>query len=141
MLVFLTAAISNPVFAAEILTLFTTPQERQIIDSNRHKNDDGAAQRPVEVETVVEETIRPVLREQVTREYVISGITVSMDGVHTVWINSQHYEDGEQLEDGSRIKIVVGDEIKVRIKAPDGQNHYATSGETLEVTYLAPVGN
>lgn len=141
LLVSLTVAAPGSVMAAEFSTLFTTPQERQIIDSNRYKTEDRKPKpAPVEVEPVIED-IRPVLREEVTQEYVISGITISTDGMHTVWINAQHYEDGEQLEDSSRIKIIVGDEIRVRITAPDGQNHYATSGETLEVTYLAPVGN
>jgi hypothetical protein len=36
---------------------------------------------------------------------------------------------------------MVGDEIKVRITAPDGKQYYATSGDMLEVTYLAPVEN
>ena len=34
---------------------------------------------------------------------------------------------------------MVGDEIRVRITAPDGKKYYATSGETLEVSYLAAV--
>ena len=59
-----------------------------------------------------------------------------------MWINSLAYEDGEQLEDKSRIKVMVGDEIRVRITAtPDGKKYYATSGEMIEVTYLAPIEN
>ena len=126
--------------AAELSTLFTTPAERQLINSNRYKNDDGEPMRSVEAE-VEPEPVRQLIREEVTREYRVSGITVSSDGPHTVWINSLAYEDGEQLEDKSRIKVLVGDDIRVRITTPDGKNHFATSGETLEVTYLAPSGS
>jgi hypothetical protein len=123
--------------AAELSTLFTTPAERQLINSNRYKSDDGKILRPVE--TAPRLPIQQLVREEVTREYQVSGITVSSDGPHTVWINSLAYEDGEQLEDKSRIKVLVEDEIKVRITTPDGKQYYATSGELLEVTYLAPL--
>jgi len=126
---------SQVVQAAELSTLFTTPAERQLINSNRYKSDDGII-RPVETETA---PVQQLVREEVTREYMVSGITVSSDGPHTVWINSLAYEDGEQLEDKSRIKVLVGDEIRVRITTPDGKNYLATSGETISVTYLAPV--
>jgi len=126
--------------AAELATLFTTPAERHLINSNRYKSDDGVALRPVETEAAPE-PVQQLIREEVTREYKVSGITVSSDGSHTVWINSLVYEDGEQLEDKSRIKVLVGDEIRVRITAPDGKKYYATSGEMIEVTYLAPIEN
>ena len=126
--------------AAELSTLFTTPAERQLINSNRYKSDDGEPLRPVETEAELKPVLQ-LIRQEVTREYRVSGITVSSDGPHTVWINSLAYEDGEQLEDKSRIKVLVGDDIRVRITTPDGKNYFATSGETLEVTYLAPSGN
>ena len=136
----LLTGVSQVVPAAELTTLFTTPAERQLINSNRYKTDAGETQQPVETEAAAE-PVRQLIREEVTREYRVSGITVSSDGSHTVWINSLVYEDGEQLEDKSRIKVLVGDEIRVRITAPDGKKYYATSGEVLEVTYLAPVEN
>ena len=131
---------SQVVQAAELSTLFTTPQERQIINSNRYKSDDGTIQQPVENETPPQ-PVQQLVQEEVTREYRVSGITVSSDGPHTVWINSLAYEDGEQLEDKSRIKVLVGDEIRVRITAPDGKKYYVSSGEMVEVTYLAPINN
>ena len=131
---------SQIALAAELSTLFTTPQERQLINSNRYKSDEVKPQ-PVVVDEVVEATLQLLLKEEVSREYIISGITVSSEGPHTVWINSQAYEDGEVLEDNSRIKVVVGDEVAVRITAPDGKHYFATSGETLEVTYLTTVKN
>ena len=131
---------AGPAQAAELLTLFTTPQERQIINSNRYKSDDGVSMQAVETEAA-SQPVQLLVREQVTREYKVSGIAVSSEGPHTVWINSLAYEDGEQLEDKSRIKVLVGDDIRVRITAPDGKNYYAGIGEMLEITYLAPVEN
>ena len=124
--------------AAELGTLFTTPAERQIINSNRYQDDQvDAAPARAETETPVPQ----YLREQVTSEYRISGITLSPDGSHTVWINSKLYEDGAVLEDRSRIKVIVGSDLRVRITSPDGKHHYATSGEKLQVTFLAPLEN
>ena len=142
----LLAGISQVVPAAELSTLFTTPAERQLINTNRYKSDDGTVLRPVEALRPFEteaapEPVRQLIQEEVTLEYRVSGITVSSDGAHTVWINSLVYEDGEQLEDKSRIKVMLGDEIRVRITAPDGKNYYATSGEMVEVTYQAPIKN
>ena len=131
---------SGQVMSAGLSTLFTTPEERQIINSNRYKSDDDSPP-PIVVEETSETPVQPMFQEQVTRQYKISGITISRDGSYTVWINSTAYADGEELEDKSKIKVMVGDEIRVRITAPDGKNYYATSGETLEVNYLASVGS
>ena len=124
--------------AAELSTLFTTPQERELIDSNRYKSDSSKPK--VVVEDKIEAPVQQLYQEEVTRTYRVSGVTISRDGPHTVWINSTAYEDGAELEDKSKIKVMVGDEIRVRITAPDGKNYYATSGETLEVSYLVAVG-
>ena len=141
LLIALITALPGLVGAAELSTLFTTPQERQIIDNNRYKTDDKPAPAPVRTEIEDDSPTLVLARESVTYEYQISGITISSDGPHTVWINSQIYEDGQSLEDSSEIKVLTGEEIKVRITAPDGQQYYATSGESLQVTYLAPVRN
>jgi hypothetical protein len=137
----LNAGLPRASLAAELSTLFTTPQERQIINSNRYKDDRAVVKAPVENEKPIELPRQQLAQEEVTQQYRISGITVSQDGAHSVWINSIVYEDGEQLEDNSRIKVVVGDEIRVRITAPDGKHYYATSGETLEVSYLVTIQN
>ncbi|MEM7563345.1 MAG: hypothetical protein AAF353_09880 [Pseudomonadota bacterium] len=130
------------VSAAGLATLFTTPQEREIINSNRYKSE--AVTAPVEevqAEQEVESAVQQLVQEEVTQQYRISGITISSEGPHSVWINSLVYEDSESLEDGSKIKVIAGDEIRVRITAPDGKHHYATSGEIIDVTYLAPIEN
>jgi hypothetical protein len=139
----LIAGLPRASLAADLSILFTTPQERQIINSNRYKDDQARPlnKTAVETEEPIELPQRQLAQEEVTRQYRISGITVSREGTHSVWINSVVYEDGAQLEDNSRIKVLVGDEIRVRITAPDGKHYYATSGETLEVSYLVTIQN
>ena len=136
----LVAGLPQVSLAADLSTLFTTPQERQLINSNRYKDDQARPAVPV-VETEQPIQLPSQMAREEVKEYRISGITVSQEGMHSVWINSIVYEDGEQLDDGSRIKVMVGDEIRVRITAPDGKQYYATSGETLEVNYLVTIQN
>ena len=126
--------------AAELLTLFTTPDERQLINRNRYKSAEPVAQSTPEPDRIPETPAQQIIREEITLEYLISGITISNSGPHTVWINSVAYEDGARLEDDSAIRVIVGDEIRVRITAPDGKHYYAASGESLEITYMAAVG-
>lgn len=125
---------------AEVSTLFTTPQERQIIDANRYRNDAAEQnRRPVEeTEAVV---VSDLVREEVRITYVISGIAISSEGFHSAWINDQEYMDGDLIEGNIRLKIIVGTDVKLRMTAPDGKRYYGTSGETLEVTYLANTNN
>ena len=129
-----------PAFAAgDLTTLFTTPQERQLINANRYKSEE-VKPKPVQDEPELS-PVQILLQEEVTVEYMISGISLSGDGMHTVWINARAYADGEQLDDRSQIKVITGDGVKVRITTPDGKHHFGTSGETLEVTYMATVEN
>jgi len=95
--------------AADLLTLFTTPQERQIINANRYKTDKVSRAPKKDVEPL---QIRELIKEEVKKTFVISGITVSNEGQHSVWINNQVYQDGEQLEGKSRVQVVVGKELK-----------------------------
>lgn len=139
--ILLFAGFGQSLLAADLSTLFTTPQERQIINSNRYKSDKPKLVEIAEPVETIELPIQPLVQEEVVQEYVISGITVSRDGPHSVWINSIMYEDGEQLEDNSRVKVLAGDEVRVRITAPDGRQYYATSGQTLEVSYMVDVEN
>ena len=132
---------SPPVLpAGQLSTLFTTPQERQLINSNRYKSDEVKAQVVNSVKPD-ESPVQMLVREEVSVEYRISGISLAPDGAYTAWVNSVAYEDGAELEDGSRIKIFAGNDIRVRITAPDGKQYFATSGETLTVTYMAAVEN
>ncbi len=132
----------QPLQAADLSTLFTTPQERQIINSNRYKDDKPKLVESVQpAEAVVLLPIQRLAQEEVIQEFKISGITISRDGPHSVWINSVMYEDGDQLEDSSKVKVLAGDEVRVRITAPDGKQYYGTSGQTLEVSYMVTIEN
>ncbi len=124
---------------AEVKTLFTTTQERQIINANRYKNEEIVG--PSIFEESETEFIAPLVREEFKISFVISGITISDSGPHFVWINNQLYEDGGQLEDDSLIRVLHDGNIRVRITAPDGKRYFGTSGETVEVTYLVDVEN
>lgn len=137
-----TATPYPPLQAAELSTLFTTPQERQIINSNRYQGDRLKSAETVKPDgNAIDLPIQPLVREEVVQQYMISGITISRDGPHSVWINSSVYEDGERLEDNSRIKVLPGDDLRVRITAPDGKQYYATAGQNLEISYLVSVEN
>lgn len=116
-------------------TLFTTPQERQIINSNRYKSErkQQNKQNTTETETIA---VRELIKDKVTKSYKISGISINMDGSRMAWLNNQAYEHGATLDDGSRLKINNGAIKSVSIVTPDGKQHTATSGETLAVTYL-----
>ena len=128
-----------PVNAAELLTLFTTPSERQLINSNRYKTDEEPEVTIADEEEIEAPPIQFLIHEEVTRQYTVSGVSLSREGDYTVWINSQSYEDGGELEDNSKVEVLTGEKIRVRITTPDGSQHYALSGETLDVTYMAPI--
>lgn len=117
-----------------LLTLFTTPQERQIINANRYKSEKKQAQQPQQnTETVA---VRELIKEKVVQNYQISGISINSDGSKTAWINNQAYENGAILESGSKLRINNTAIKSVTITTPDGKQHTATSGDTLAVTYL-----
>jgi hypothetical protein len=124
--------------AGELSTLFTTPQERQLINANRYKSDQVRPQLPVQDD---DSPIQRLAQAEFSVEYQISGISLASDGAHTVWINATAYEDGALLEDGSRVKVLAGDDVRVRITVPDGKHYFATSGETLSVSYMAAAEN
>ena len=130
--------LNSSLAKAEVETLFTTPQERQIINANRYKTDEIV--KP-QVENTRTEFVTPTAQEEINISFVISGITTSGSGPHSVWINNLVYEDGEHLEDNSHIKVLTGENIRVRITTPDGQIYYGTSGEVVDVSYMAIVEN
>ena len=86
--------------AGDLSTLFTTSQERQLINANRYKGD---AVKPQPVQAAPDEVpVQFAVQGEVSVEYRISGISLSNDGAHTAWINAVAYEDGAQLDGGSR---------------------------------------
>jgi hypothetical protein len=125
---------------AEIATLFSTPQERKIIDANRYKSDTVVRVQAIGDSDEDEDRDEMVQRE-FTVSYVVSGITLSSSGPNYAWINNAVYEDGQRLEDNSQIKVMSGSKLQIRITTPDGKIYYANSGETIDVTYIATVVN
>ncbi len=128
-------------FGSELSTLFTTPQERKLINTNRYTSDEVRPRVQSNQEEPVTESIQQLVQEEVSETITISGITLSDSGPNIVWINSQAYEDGASMDNNMRIKVMPGSKVKVRITAPDGKHFFATSGETIEIVYLAAVDN
>ena len=137
LLTLLLTAVASQALRAEIGTLFSTPQERKIIDANRYNSDAVANVRVTEETDEVEAPQQA--QKEVTVTYTVSGITISNSGPHFAWINNEVYEDGQQLQDSSQIKVMSGSKVQIRITAPDGKIYYANSGETIDITYLAIV--
>jgi len=128
-----------PARAADLLTLFTTPAERQLINSNRYKETEPEfVEAPSEAQETSGEIVSPYT-EEVKRDYRISGITLSKDGSNMVWVNGEAIEDGQQTTDGSRVRVLTGKQIRVQITAPDGGRFEGEIGDTIEVVYQAPV--
>lgn len=131
-------AIAMPTFLiatsslADLSTLFTTPAERQMIDSHRYRL------QPVKRaanQTVTAGHMQKPIDQVVQQSLDVNGIALSNQDRHRVWINQQVYQDGDQIEGNSRVKIIVGNKIKVRITTPDGKNYFAVSGETIQIGY------
>jgi hypothetical protein len=125
---------------SNIKTLFTTPQERQLINNNRYQSDEAEPQQLDQDEPHAVE-IKQKAKEVFRKSIIVSGITLSNSGPNIVWINGQTYEEGEKIDDKMRIKVMTGNKIKVRITAPDGKHYFATSGETIEIVYQATADN
>jgi hypothetical protein len=128
-------------FGSELSTLFTTPQERKLINTNRYTSDEVRPRVQSNQEEPATESIQQLVQEEVRETIIISGITLSDSGPNMVWINSQAYEDGASMDNKMRIKVMPGSKVKVRITAPDGKHFFATSGETIEIVYQAAVEN
>jgi hypothetical protein len=128
-------------FGSELSTLFTTPQERKLINTNRYTSDEVRPRVQSNQEEPATESIQRLVQEEVRETITISGITLSDSGPNMVWINSQAYEDGANMDNKMLIKVMPGSKVKVRITAPDGKHFFATSGETIEIVYLAAVEN
>lgn len=125
----------------EIMTLFTTQQERSLIDSNRYRNTSVKVKKPVVQDTqAAPEPERKVSYKEEVLTLRVSGITLSEDGTNVAWVNGQAYENGSQLENGSKVYINRKASKPVKIKTPDGKFHSLQTGESSELTYLVPEG-
>jgi len=141
LLLLVTTSLVATVSKAELATLFTTAQERQIININRYKTAEvKLPNRTNSPEPTVDKILQlePVL---VHESIYISGITLSNSGPNMVWINNQVYEDGHSMDNKMQIKILSEENIRVRITAPDKKYYFATSGETIDIYYRMSVKN
>ena len=135
------AMIQNLSYAqqsGELSTLFTTIQERQLIDANRYKVNqqvEMTAQIQASSET---ETTSDVI-EEVMVDMTVSGFTLTQNGQNVAWINGKPYQNGSTLEDGS--KLIVSDKARglVQIKTPDGKYHSLTTGKSVVISYQKPL--
>ena len=125
------------VFAQEVLsTLFTTQQEREIIDANRYKNDQQETLEPqVQTAPSVENTDQ---KEEEKLSFLLSGFTLTQSGQNVAWINGKPYENGSKLDDGSTLIIRKKKDLNVQIKTPDGKYHTLTTGKTEDIGYYKP---
>ena len=120
---------------AELMTLFTTAQERELIDNNRYKKQ--------QVETkVIEVTNEPeveIEKQEVKIEVKLAGVTLSQSGQNIAWVNGRAYENGAKLEDGSIVYISSKLNSLVQIKTPDGKYHSVVAGEKVDISYYKSV--
>ncbi len=134
--------VFGPVKAADMMTLFTTPQERQLINSNRYRDDEPAEVLPVQEEVVVpEQAIETPYTEEVIKQYRVSGITLSAEGTNMVWVDDVAIEEGDKTQDGSEVQVLTGQQIRIRFITPDGGRFDGEIGDTVEVVYTVPIGS
>lgn len=119
----------------ELKTLFTTAQERQVINSNRY-HDDQPASAPIVTEPTQEaEKIQDLVKEQVVKTFQVAGISIDREGGRFAWLNGTMYSNNSELEDGLILKIRDGNVKSVLIKTADGSSFSGLTGETIEVIY------
>ena len=120
----------------EFMTLFTTQQERRLIDNNRYR-------RPVtETETVgideEAENQQATIYQQHSASFELAGVTLSEDGNHVAWINGNRVESGDELTGGFKVFISPKLNNLVQIKAPDGVYHNIQTGNRIDIEYMKP---
>ena len=122
--------------ASDMLTLFTTAKERQLIDANRYKTDKLVQQQTIS--EAREETVE-AQAEELKVSFKLSGFTLTKSGQNVAWVNGKPYENGAELEDGSIITISGKNKVRVRIKTPDGKYHSLSTGKTEDIGYYKPL--
>jgi len=128
------ASVQSQSSNAEIMTLFSTPQERTLIDNNRFRIA-PQKQAPSTVEAAAPKTQKKVLMQDVMLTIKLDGVTLTQSGDSIAWLNGKAYENAGKLEDGSRIYIKGRLNAQVQIKTPDGKYHSLVTGESSEIKY------
>ena len=132
------AAAELPMEGLQLKTLFTTPEERALIDRNRYREEprvrtpEPAAALAPQPEPEQE---KPMVR--VEKEYQISGISINADGVDVAWINGEEYENGARIDGAVRLRISARDG-RLKLIAPDGKIYPGSAGDVLKVSYQKP---
>ena len=134
-----TGNVSAQTKDSEILTLFTTQQERELIDRNRYKkkqvkNTVVKAEKPPQQNEIEVET------EEIKLTLKLDGVAISKSGQNIAWVNGKPYEHGEKLEDGSKVYINANKTTQIQIKTPDGKYHSIVTGETIDISYYRRIG-
>ena len=119
----------------EILTLFTTPQERDLINKNRYKKQAVKAQ-VVAAENEEPEEEKKIEQQEILLSVSLAGVTISQSGQNIAWLNGKAFENGSKLDDGSIVFISSKARTLVQIKTPDGKYHSIATGETIELSYF-----
>ena len=138
-LMWLLTGPGNTLFAeqgASLSTLFTTSEERKLIDANRYRGAqqvDVVTQSSPKVESVEE------MIEETTVSMILAGFTLTQSGQNVAWVNGKPYENGSKLDDGSILIISRKKSLNVQIKTPDGKYHNLTAGKAVDVSYLKPL--
>jgi len=109
----------------EILTLFTTPQERDLIKAQ-----------VVATENEEPEEEKKIEQQEILLSVRLAGVTISQSGQNIAWLNGKAFENGSKLDDGSRVFISSKVKTLVQIKTPDGKYHSVTTGETIDISYF-----
>ncbi len=125
----------------ELFTLFTTQQERELINNNRYKTDQikkDVVEAKIDIPKETDQANK-VEQEKVTVSIKLSGFTLAKSGQNVAWINGEPYESGSELDDGSKIYITGKLNAQVQIKTPDGKYHTVTTGEPVDLSYFKPV--
>ena len=138
-LMWLLTGPGNTLFAeqgASLSTLFTTSEERKLIDANRYRGAqqvDVVTQSSPKVESVEE------MIEETTVSMILAGFTVTKSGKNVAWINGKPYENGSTLDDGSKLFISDKNGNSVRVKSPDGVFHSLPAGKSVDISYQKPI--
>ena len=120
-------------------TLFTTPQERKLINANRYRSEEARPEKKPMADESVAAQVREIVMEEITAAFRISGISITRDGSRTAWINGQVHENGATLEQGVKVRINNKSLKTVTLTAPDGKQYTGAIGDTVNISFQQPV--